>query len=252
VNLDGVNELALSYQENFLMGVNTTYPRAWRARTLAFIDPREYDDAFRLWELRAKRQMLAKSSVASFLRRTHLATLVWSVRDGLMQRERAELEQKLWDKHRQAGGHGFLTSGPAQSISGLDDVLASTSDLWVRCSIQLNQLLTPGRMAYLHVLQPNLHVAGSKVLTTQEQESIRMRAGNFSKPIREGYPALVRRGQELRGAGVRFLDLSRLFSDVSETVYSDDCGHFNEHGNAILTRAIAVELRELLESKLAE
>ena len=38
--------------------------------------------------------------------------------------------------------------------------------------------------------------------------------------------------------GIEFLDASRVFQDVEETLYYDPC-HFNEEGNLILAEAIA-------------
>ena len=40
-------------------------------------------------------------------------------------------------------------------------------------------------------------------------------------------------------SGVRFADLTLVFADVQETVYADDCCHFNERGCELIARALA-------------
>jgi hypothetical protein len=66
--------------------------------------------------------------------------------------------------------------------------------------------------------------------------------------IKDGYPMLLARQPELEAAGVEFLDLSGLYAQEQRTMYSDRFCHFNKEGNDILARAIAIRLRELLES----
>jgi hypothetical protein len=53
-----------------------------------------------------------------------------------------------------------------------------------------------------------------------------------------GYAALAAELPALRAAGVPFTDLTRVFADVAETVYVDDCCHVNRLGNELLARAI--------------
>ena len=55
-----------------------------------------------------------------------------------------------------------------------------------------------------------------------------MGPGSYGRAVPIGYPLLQRRGSELREAGVRFHDLTMMFKDVEEPVYSDSCCHLNE------------------------
>ena len=61
-----------------------------------------------------------------------------------------------------------------------------------------------------------------------------------------GYPMMRARGPELAAAGVRFLDLSLLFRDVAETIYTDYC-HFNDLGTDMAGRRVLDELLGPLE-----
>jgi hypothetical protein len=52
--------------------------------------------------------------------------------------------------------------------------------------------------------------------------------------VQIGYPLLIAKGRELVGSGVNFFDATMVFSQVEETVYCDDCCHFNPRGNQIV------------------
>ena len=56
---------------------------------------------------------------------------------------------------------------------------------------------------------------------------------------RLGYPRLLAAGEELVAEGVRFFDATRVFEGIEDTLYVDDCCHFNERGNDLLAEAIA-------------
>ena len=55
----------------------------------------------------------------------------------------------------------------------------------------------------------------------------------------KGYPLLEREGRRLIEAGVRFSDLSGAFVGRTETLYIDDCCHFNELGNRLIAERVA-------------
>jgi hypothetical protein len=46
----------------------------------------------------------------------------------------------------------------------------------------------------------------------------------------------------LQDAGIDFHDLSQLFAEHGETLYIDNCCHFNGDGNELLARVIAQAL----------
>ncbi len=60
--------------------------------------------------------------------------------------------------------------------------------------------------------------------------------------VLEGYPLLRSAGKSLRENGIAFTDLTTLFYDCRETVYSDRCCHFNRRGNEMIATAIAAEI----------
>ena len=95
---------------------------------------------------------------------------------------------------------------------------------------------------YVHVLQPNQYLSRSKIYSDFEQENCLKRVGTVGRFIPLLYPQMVERGTELAEAGVAFVDLTMVFADSADTLYSDDCCHFNERGYELLAQRIATEI----------
>ena len=248
VNLDGYNELALTESENYARRIHTGYPRAWNARTLENIDPRESVERMRLLEIDSFRQRIARQVTRAPWRWSYTASVLWSARDRLALNEKQQLTVSLMEKHSTGEGLGFAQSGPAQAIAGRREMLDLAAEMWLRSSLQIHRLLERSGIVYLHVLQPNQHHTGSKPLSADEK----MLALNVSQSgvdaIRDGYPLLLAEQQTLREAGVEFLNLSDLYADERESMYCDGSCHLNAEGNRRLARAVARALRPLLEN----
>ena len=246
VNLDGYNEVVLSIYENYDRRIHTAYPRAWNARMLELIDPRESADRMRLLEIDAHRQRLARSVRQAPWRWSYSASALWMLRDGLAANEKREVTKRLFDKRTSREGVGFAESGPVEDLVDFDSALNQAVDIWEQSSLQLHRLLTASDVVYLHALQPNQHHASSKPLSKEEDELIH--SVTDTQAARDGFPLLVERGKNIQAAGVEFLDLTQIFENEPETMYVDSCCHMNEEANRRLAVAIGLRLRELLES----
>jgi hypothetical protein len=95
---------------------------------------------------------------------------------------------------------------------------------------------------YLHVLQPNQYVEGSKVLDPVELDTAYQPENLTSRAARLGYPVLREAGPGLRERGIHFVDLTMVFEHEQGTIYRDVCCHYNNRGYEILGEAIAAEL----------
>ncbi len=50
--------------------------------------------------------------------------------------------------------------------------------------------------------------------------------------------------------GVAYFDLTTIFQDVTDTVYIDDCCHFNQEGRDILAREVTRRIVEALRTQV--
>jgi hypothetical protein len=238
VNIDGYNEIALSACENEQFGVFAAYPRMWQLRTQDIVDPRLYANSFRQLRARAARQELARWIRKSSFRRSPTFNLFWKLRDAYWENQL--LAEGTGIAAHQAGhGRGFAADGPRRLYADENGLFGHLRDLWSNSSLQIHYLCLGNGTKYVHVLQPNQYVPGSKPLSALEREKMFSETQANGKAIARGYPLLIDEGSRLRERGVDFHDLTMLFAAVEEPVYADEFCHFNARGNEILARAVA-------------
>lgn len=252
VNLDGFNELALSIAENYNRNIHVAYPRAWDTRMVELIDPRKSATRMRLLEIDSSRQRNAQKVIQAPWKWSFTANALWMLSDVVARREKNKLTASLLSDHVLRKGLTFAESGPKQKIRDVSAALRMSADIWLRSSIQMHRMLAGSGVVYLHALQPNFHHENSKPLSDAEATLVRMEDTVRSRAIKGGYPMLLDRQWQLDSAAVPFLDLSQLYADEPATMYTDCCCHLNEEGNRRLATAIAVRLRELLETSLTK
>lgn len=235
INIDGYNEAALSISDNYDVGTFIAYPRAWHVRATQIEDPRFSADTLEILQTRAERQSLAIKMEASRLKRSAFFNLLWKHRDIRLLERQFELTRILSVGRKD----NFLYNGPKELATSESEAKEEAVQLWKRSSRQLSRLCQANTAHYLHVLQPNQYDRNSKPLSPYEIEKCYAPDERSSQMITELYPRLKQLGHELNQEGVSFLDASDAFADVSETLYTDFCCHFNDDGNLILARLIA-------------
>ena len=101
-------------------------------------------------------------------------------------------------------------------------------------------------LPYLHLLQPNQYVTGSKPFGDAERAVAIDPAHPWAGFAREGYPLLRARGAALAEEGIAFYDLTQIYRDVADPIYRDTCCHVNGRGNRVLARRLA----EILDQEI--
>lgn len=244
INVDGYNEIALTLAENVAGHTFAAYPNNWDARLEAAVDPNVASLSYRLLRTRALRQEWAEWIQHSWLRHTWTGTMVWAVRDHFLQAERLQLAND-YRAHRDRDGHGFERDGPRQTFKSSDETYSHAVSLWAECSRLQAQICQARGIRYLHCLQPNQYHTGSKSLSAYELQECFVEDQEYGLAVKRGYPQMIDEGLKLRPHGVDFHDLTRLFTDQTETIYSDYFCHYNQTGNDLLAAAVA---RLLLDS----
>lgn len=245
INIDGFNETVLGIRENAEQDTALVYPRSWQARSIVIIDPRKSADSARLLHLRGKRQEMARSILASPFRRSPLMNLVWHLRDQYARDELTDLAIEVSRSQRTS----FIHHGPPNSDTE-NAIKEEAIEIWQRCSRALNQLCTANGTLYLHVLQPNQYVPGSKPLTEYEKDKCITPGGPVEITVKTLFPQLIEKGLKMRASGLAFSDQTQVFSTVTESLYVDPWCHFNEEGNLLLCEAIVPEILALLDQEL--
>jgi hypothetical protein len=244
INIDGFNEVVLPVVNNLPNGVNPYYPRAWDQRVAGFLTP---DRALQLAGLTSAIE--ARAAWARLFRdwrfdRSVVMCMLWRARDLALERECARLARRL-EEARSAAAAGFLARGPAADLpSDPEEMYDSLAGYWHACSLQMHRLCAANGTRYYHFLQPNQYVEGSKPIGRRERAAAFKADHPYRPSVLRGYPQLRRHGAQLVAEGVRFTDLTMIFSDFKRPIYIDDCCHVDRFGYSL----IAAELGRMARS----
>ena len=237
IEIDGYNEVAFG-NVNALEGFHPLQPS--RNHWLHQFASTRTDEQMRELEVKARNAKARVAKLADFGLRFGL----WrsSIAGTLLHRRMRASQHELNDSELEYLGRASEVvdvdgaSGPPIH-GGPEARMSVTVEGWASCSESMRAICEGRSIPYLQVLQPTLHDEGAKPMTREEIE----RGGAWPAEIegvREGYPMLRARGEALRAAGMHFVDASRIFADVRETLYYDSC-HFNELGMDRFARLVA-------------
>jgi hypothetical protein len=238
VNIDGYNEAALTLSENALAGVALSYPRSWHHRLQDVVDPRVDSDSYELLRLRVLRRRAARFFDRPVLRRSPTCNLAWYVYDRWIERSLTMLGDTV-RAHRNQQGHGFAKDGPREAFQSEEESARKAVEIWTEGSRQLHRLCQANGICYVHVLQPNQYLEGSKPLSPEEQEKYFAPEEDPSVAVAKAYPLMRSDGGSLAAQGLAFHDATLLFAGIRETLYSDYFCHYNQRGNDLLAEAVA-------------
>jgi hypothetical protein len=240
VNLDGYNEIHFGYA-SAQAGHHPVFPSRGPYRTtVGFLAERSAgSDALAeriLSEKQSERAWLARIGGGAWLGRSELARSLAGALAQRHQRRRLELESEF----QELGVSAELpvASFPHRCEDRAGDCWRTMADVWERSSLLMHGIARDIGAEYLHVLQPNQYVEGSKPLSDEERRHA-WQPGPRQTLVQRGYAILRERGARLRVAGVPFHDLTGLYAARTETIYRDVCCHMNLHGNELLAEAIA-------------
>lgn len=237
-NLDGFNEVALHASGNGPQGTFFPYPQAWKQR----ISKRGASDSEfgELNFIRQQRASLATKTLASPFASRWSFQALWALRDSRWRRAQAEAEQRILKGGEERLADSFSRiGGPQREFSSDGEMYTELADLWMRSSLQMHYLCEAQDILYLHFLQPNQYVEGSKPLSDQELEIAYREDHPYRPGVLGGYPLLQARGKLMLDQGVRFHDLTELFKKERRPVYGDACCHFLALGTHLITKAMA-------------
>lgn len=236
INLDGFNEVALSVAENAKVHTHPLYPRWWPARVAgiqAASTMRILGTIELLAEERRERAGLCGPSLLAWSPTCHLA---WSALD-------RSLASRLAAAQRQLGAEvprrkSFLTRGPRLESWDESEIYPLIARHWAESSSLMFELCRARGIPYFHFLQPNQYLAGSKPMGREERRIAIDPDQIYRPPVEKGYPLLIAAGRTLAARGVPYFDLTGIFLDHPEPLYSDSCCHYTRPGNLLLAETI--------------
>ncbi len=249
INLDGFNEIVLPYADNLPFSVNPSYPRNWNLYARRTLDPEMQMLLARQteWRTAGEENRMLVSRIP--WRYSNFLLMIWKFRDNAIRNRIALLEEamRVQLKHDE---RSFRTTGVFEPVTDTIDFFRAQAASWARASLQMNALCRHAGTLYFHFLQPNQYVTGSKPLTDKEMaEAYEEGPYDYRIAVEKGYRFLISEGRDLRRLGVRFTDLTGMFSREKRTVYNDKCCHFNDLGYRMICDIIAGEVIRSINQK---
>ena len=243
INVDGFNELALSWIDNIKNGIYPYFPRDWGSRVKNNYSASELK---KLGLVLLVQDKIDKWSAFCLNTHIYLSPTVNLLAGKIL--EKWENEKRLILKEIQSAKRiDFQGKGPFQEWKFKNDIhksIDAVGRVWEKSSLEMFDLSKNNDFTYYHFLQPNQYVADSKPFSKTELESriLSEDIQSYGTPARIGYPKLCKLGLNIQEAGVNYYDLTRLFKDTTETVYKDNCCHFTEDGYAKIADYITDEI----------
>ena len=160
-----------------------------------------------------------------------------------MRRSRRAIAAAAMAVEQGASEPSFAITGPGTGGLDLPAAWAQMADLWAAASLELAASCARHGTRYCHFLQPNQYVPGSKPIGDAERRVAWVEAHPYKLAVENGYPLLRQRAERLRAGGVHLHDLTALFADHHEPLYTDTCCHLSPTGCALLARRIGATIR---------
>jgi hypothetical protein len=219
INVDGFNELALTLLDNKLLGIPAAFPRSHSRLIHASAADRSCS--------KLNNQLVnLYSGIPVF------EYLSWVY----IRRCNSRIEQSLLDKPWWSDSMG---------IDERTDYVNQSLNIWAESSKKLHENLSRKGIDYIHVLQPNQYLSGSKEFSEEEKSKF-IGFKDYGDIIKSNYTKFSKAmlGNE------NFVDQRYLFKTIQETVYRDDCCHFNDKGMALIINNLIQENKAVFEKRL--
>lgn len=236
VDVDGVNEATLPIHDNLSQGVNPFYPRGWSTMVAGAPSVEALKTVGRIAAAKDERLQRSRLCASRPLAWSPSCHLLWTALDRRLAHRIYEGERAL--ASLAPAEQTFVARGPAFAGQPRPQVCRQLADEWARSSTLMNALARDRGTLFLHFLQPNQYLPGSKPMGRQERLVAVDPAHPYKPAIEDCYPVFVEAGQGLAAHGVPFHDLTQLFAGHPEPLYDDTCCHYNDEGYRLVAQAI--------------
>lgn len=248
INIDGFNELALSYI-NYAHDLDPSMPCSYiyiPLVNLATGSNSEVELQLTLQVIKDRRSLEESIKSIQTSRFASGYLLAW-LRARFSQRRYSmdivDLNNLRMSTTRR--GKGFFQI-PVRAKPTEDQVFEEAVTSWADSSLMMEQLLAQRNIPYFQFIQPNQYEPTGRVFGKDEAAIAINEASDFRSPVLKGYPMLLAELRRLQQKGVHVQSAVNVFDAVKETVYRDNCCHYNERGNWVFGEFIASTIQQAM------
>jgi len=221
INLDGFNEIALSFSENIDIGNSFLYPRNYSRIISTFNSDLNCIQKSNQYTASYNFIPLVELYKLSVIRNCHIKT------EGDPNEKRNQFSKMSNFKQLKS-----------------EKYFEYIEDLWIRSSEQIESFSNEKKFQYIHVIQPSHYLKNSKIYSKKELELLNY--PKYGNPISKHYGKLNFENLNIKNK----LDLRYIFKENNKTLYRDYCCHLNNYGMKLIADKIIKEFYDLFESEL--
>jgi hypothetical protein len=252
INIDGFNELAVSYLNN-KAGVEASMPNAIIVAPLIALANKDLsaeDLALSLEVLQLKKDL---QKTVNRLNKCGVATcymLRWAQARYLFKEYRAK-SATVNQMKREEGRNSLIYLKRVRQPLNDPEVFEGILDIWRNSSLAMNGLLTARKIPYFEFIQPNQYHSTKRQFSEDERKIAFDENSPFKEPAVKGYPKLLAKVNSLKDAGVKVFDAVNAFDETRDSVYVDSCCHYTDTGNEVFLRYVAQSIVTVLNTSPA-
>lgn len=252
INIDGFNEVALSYLNN-RAGTDVSMPNDYIYSPLIALANKDFSTEQLELALEVLQQKDRLQNTLNRLSECRLATcymLRWGQAKYLLNqyREKQQTLSQLKTEERK-GSLIYLKKieKPLEDPEAVERIV----DLWFNSSLGMNDLLAARKIPYFEFIQPNQYYSTNRQFSADETKIAFDEKSQYKEGTIKGYPKLLAKVSSLQAAGVKVFNGANVFDETRDTVYRDNCCHYNDAGNDILSRYIGQSIVTALKTSPA-
>jgi len=252
INIDGFNELAVSYLNN-KVGVEVSMPNGIVVAPLIALANKNIsteDLALSLEVLQLKKELHNTLNRLSECRLATCYTLSWVQAKYLFDQYRGK-SQTLSQLKRKEGKDSLIYLKRVEKPLDGPETFERTLDIWRNSSLAMNDLLTARKIPYFEFIQPNQYYSTKRQFSADEKKIAFDENSPFKEPTVTGYPKLLAKLSSLRDSGVSVFNAVNVFDETRDMVYVDNCCHYTDAGNEVFSRYIGQSIVTALNTKPA-
>lgn len=251
LNIDGFNEVALPPLNNeasvpiSMPSFQHIQPLTSLANTSLPVIMAIADVTKTKEKLQEKVEQLENCNLASCYALTsyQVDTLLKQYQDGVSELEELQLELK---KNESSLENSLISMPKNKQVLGDAIAFDQMVDLWATSSQMIHQVLSDRNIPYFHVIQPNQYHPTERTFTAEEKNLFVNTP--YLEGVQQGYPRLLERVETLQNSGINVINAVTVFDEEKESVYRDNCCHYNPKGQEIFTEYIGQSVGEKLKS----
>lgn len=252
INIDGFNEVALSYLNN-KAGTEVSMPNDYIFSPLIALANKDFSSEQLELALEVLQLKNRVQNTLNRLRECRLATcytLRWAQAKYLLNQYRGNL-QTFSQLKREEGKGSLIYLKRIERPLDDPEALERIVDLWFNSSLAMNDLLAARKIPYFEFIQPNQYYSTNRQFSSDEKKIAFDEKSQYKEGTIKGYPKLLAKVSRLQAAGVKVFNAVNVFDETRDIVYRDDCCHYNDLGNDLLSRYIGQNIVTVLNTSPA-